>query len=67
MLCSKNILMEKHLTKSVKPGVYEHREVARRSIKLHQPSAVKSHFQQNLKYGEKDGFKLSVPKWVGNY
>ena len=21
----------------------------------------------NSKYGQKDGFKISVPKWVGNY
>ena len=31
------------------------------------PSVVESHFQQNSKYGKNDGFKISVPKWVGNY
>ena len=31
------------------------------------PSVVESYFQQNFKYGQKDGFKISVPKWVGNY
>ena len=36
-------------------------------VKLQVPSVVESHFQQNSKYGQKDGFKISVPKWVGNY
>ena len=31
------------------------------------PSVVESHFPQDSKYGQKDGFKISVPKWVGNY
>ena len=31
------------------------------------PSVVESHFQQNSKYGQKDGFKICIPKWVANY
>ena len=49
---------------NIQPGAYERRKAARRSVKL---SVVESHFQQNSKYGQKDGFKISVPKWVGNY
>ena len=52
---------------SSESGAYEHREAARRSIKLQYPFVVESHFYQNSKYGQKDGFKISIPKWVGNY
>ena len=38
-------------------GVYERSEGA---------SNCSKHLQ-NSKYGQNDGFKISVPKWVGNY
>ena len=41
----------------VEPGAYERREAARSSIKLHQPSVVESHFQQNSKYGQRMDLK----------
>ena len=47
----------------VASGAYERRKATWRSVKLHQPSSVESHFQQNSKYGQKAGFKISVPKW----
>ena len=30
-------------------------------------SVVESHFQQNSKYDQKPGFKISDLKWVDNY
>ena len=59
----KNMRRQKYI-RSAAYGVKRHKGAINCT---NQPSVVESHFQQNSKYGQKNGFKISVPKWVGNY